>query len=331
MLQLTGARVDNILLVEDTENSVMKTALVKRWSEKGLAPVLIIIGVAILAGAGFLAVKSDKDFGGLKDKLFPNTLNSGSSCAKDWQDYKNEAFSFAFKIPSGWTDDSIDEQQTKDISFRRLISTTKPQEQVDPKFAISNFEIVASTGDLKYDPDYQNWFKDYPSNSQQSQVALHGLPTEKVVFDVTQPAGSVHIEQYYFKKGEIYYYLHLGIYTTPDLKAKNEAILKCFLENFRILEPEEKKEEIVNGMKAFTSDGLEFKIYYPAALFAHEWQSDYQIDYNRENLIMTIILSSFSKMKILMEIRLLLPALPIPKGKLLKIMPKLIYQPVKKI
>lgn len=246
----------------------MKTATSEHWYEKGFAPIVIIIGIALLAGAGFLAVNSQQS---LQD-----------SCAKGWQDYKNETFSLEFKIPAGWTDDSIDERQTETTVFRRLISTTRPEEQVDPKFAISTFDVIASKSDLKYDQDYKGLFNNYPDNSQLSQVSLHGLPAEKVVFDITQPAGNFHGEKYYFKKGDIYYYLSLGIYTTPDLKAKNEAILKCFLENFRILEPEEEKEDIVDGMKLFTSQKLQLKIRYPKELFAYEWKSDDAPNYNSE-------------------------------------------------
>lgn len=202
----------------------------------------------------------------------------GGNCTEGWQDYENEDFKLKFKIPPGWTDDSIDERQTESIIDRHLASTTKPEEQVDPKFKISTFRIIASKNDLKTDENYQGLFENHPDSSQQSQVDFKGVSAEKVVADITQPGGGFYFEQYYFENEEVYYYLKLGIYTTPDLKEKNEANLQCFLENFAL----PGQEEAVGGMKLFTSQKLQFKIRYPAELFAYEWKSSYQPDFNKE-------------------------------------------------
>ena len=47
---------------------------------------------------------------------------------------------------------------------------------------------------------------------------------------------SHRFEMYFFKKGDIYYVLNLAIYTTSDLKEKNEKNLSCFLDNFELIE-----------------------------------------------------------------------------------------------
>lgn len=166
-------------------------------------------------------------------------------CASGWQEYKNDKFGFSFKIPSGWSDATIEEMQPEDLAYRSLISTLVPEQQLDPRYKISRFEILASTGDLKTHPDYGRWFDNNTGNQVKSTVEFKGLTdVEKYVDETEMPCSSQtdnnpvscahRLEMYYFKKDNVYYLLNIGIYTTAELKEKNEAILNCFLENFQL-------------------------------------------------------------------------------------------------
>lgn len=167
-----------------------------------------------------------------------------SNCAIDWQEYSNEKLGFKFKIPTGWTDVSIEERQSETLVYRSIISTTRPEEQMDPSYKISRFEVLASTSDLKTSSDYSRWFDNATGNQVKSTVEFKGLTGVEKYVDETETACGSQVEEkmincshrfemYYFKKGNVYYLLSAGIYRTAELKEKNEAALNCFLENFQ--------------------------------------------------------------------------------------------------
>jgi len=166
-----------------------------------------------------------------------------ASCTDGWTDYQNSIWKFEYKIPPGWTDDSLEGRQSETLTHRTLISTTRPEEQVDPNNKISYFEIIASQNDLKKDENYRHWFDNNTGNQIKTQVNFKGVSAEKYVDEIPMPAGNYHREIYYLKNKDIYYLLSLGIYTTPEFKEKNEATLKCFLENFELIG--QKKSDLI--------------------------------------------------------------------------------------
>lgn len=166
--------------------------------------------------------------------ISPTVLPSPStSCdISNWQSDSNSKFNFSYKYPSSWTEDSNGRFDTDSLFRRSLISTNKPEEQMNPQNKISYIDIIASKTDLKTDLDYSRWFDSGTGNQQKSQVTFKGITTEKFVDDTPMPGGNYHREMYYLKKGTFYYLISIGIYTTPDVKEENEKIVKCFLENF---------------------------------------------------------------------------------------------------
>lgn len=176
--------------------------------------------------------------------MSPTGKPSSPSCAAGWQDYPKEKYGYKMKIPSGWTAEiSPKIEETDSFSEISIISTTRPEEQMDPSLRISSFLIVASKKDIKTEENFQGMFENNSGNQKKSTVDFQGISAEKYV-DETETAcgGQVNeatncghrFEMYYFKKGDFYYLLSLGIYTTPDLKEKNESILKCFLDSFEL-------------------------------------------------------------------------------------------------
>jgi len=172
------------------------------------------------------------------------TVQQLENCTADWKEYRNDKFGFKFKIPVGWTDVTIDERQSETFIHRSLVSTTRPEEQMDPKYKLSLVELLASTSDLKTDENYGRWFDDNTGNQKKSTINFKGIKAEKYV-DGTEmfcssqtdqnPVNCSHrFERYYFKKGDIYYFLLTGFYTDGKLKEKNEAIIKCFLDSFEL-------------------------------------------------------------------------------------------------
>ncbi len=180
----------------------------------------------------------------------PPSVTITDDCTRDWQEYKSDKFGFSFKIPTGWTDTSIDEWSSDNLTYRSLVSTTRPEEQIDPKYKISRFEILASTYDLKTDENYGMWFENNTGNQVKDTVEFKGLTNVEKYIDETEMACSSQTdenstsckhrsEMYYFKKNDIYYLLSSSIFITDDLKDKNEQTEKCFLNSFSLINAEQ--------------------------------------------------------------------------------------------
>lgn len=210
-----------------------------------ITTILIVVGILLAGVGGYKILKPTKNL--------PVKIGTrGEDCTSGWTEYKKEKFGFKLKVPSGWMVDETASSKTPETDSLMeliIISTTRPEEQLDPSYKISRFDILVSTNDLKSNPDYSHWFENNTGNQIKSVVDFKGLTGVEKYVDETEmvcsgpiedkPACSHRFETYYFQRNKIYYLLNFGIYTTPELKEKNEKILKCFLDNFDFTEKED--------------------------------------------------------------------------------------------
>lgn len=183
----------------------------------------------------FIKTGAPPAFRGNAHEATPSSEATKEGCnSGNWVDYVNEKFGYKMKFPRDWGQDPSYSGQSSTFTKESLSSSQNPADLADPTKKVSHIDVLVSAKDLKTDEDYGRWFDDGSGNQKKSTVTFKGIQTEKFVNDTPMPAGNYHSEMYYFKKGDFYYLLTIGIYVTSDVKDKNEQILNCFLENFEL-------------------------------------------------------------------------------------------------